>query len=136
MAMSQEHKSLRGTKRVAFLIAFLCATFAVSAQQTRHGMARHITDNSLQVFDRHVNQWTDVESFWLRYAQRNGGLTWRISTSYPPYDDVEENDTLLIELDQGRCLMEFYHSRWRRANDVRRWDDAFNAYGACPYVFD
>jgi len=32
--------------------------------------------------------------------------------------------------------MEFIHERWRRANDVRRWDDAFNDYAGCPHVFD
>ena len=52
------------------------------------------------------------------------------------YEEVKEFDTLVIELEQGNCLMQFYHSRWRRANDVQRWNDIFNEYGGCPYVFE
>ena len=77
----------------------------------------------------------DVETFWLSYAKSKGGLTWGKSTSYPEYEKVKEGDTILIQLNQGPCLMEFFHSRWRRANDVRRWDDSINDYGGCPYTF-
>ncbi len=79
---------------------------------------------------------TDIEAFWLQYADSKGGLSWGKSSDYPPYEEVKEGDTLLIQLEQGPCLMEFFHSRWRRANDVRRWDPSVNAYGGCPYVFD
>ena len=68
----------------------------------------------------------NVESFWMKYARSKGGLTWGKSASYPEYEKVKEGDTLLIQLKQGPCLMEFFHSRWRRANDVRRWDDSIN----------
>lgn len=83
--------------------------------------------------------WTDgmdVELFWQAYAESNGGLTWGASTAYPKYEEVKEGDTLLIKVEQGPCLMEFYHSRWRRANDVRRWADSMNGYGGCENVFD
>ncbi len=79
---------------------------------------------------------TDIESFWQGYADSKGGLTWGMSTEYPEYDKVSEGDTLLILLPQGPCLMEFFHSRWRRANDVRRWHPSVNEFGGCPYVFD
>ena len=82
------------------------------------------------------NKGMDIETFWLDYANSKGGLTWGASTVYPEYKKVKEGDTLLIQLEQGPCLMEFFHSRWRRANDVRRWDELINAYGGCPYVFD
>ena len=78
----------------------------------------------------------ETEAFWLDYAASKGGLTWGRSTSYPEYAQVKEGDTLMIELAQGPCLMEFFHSRWRRANDVRRWDPSVNEFGGCPYVFD
>jgi hypothetical protein len=32
--------------------------------------------------------------------------------------------------------MALFHSRWRRANDVRRWDPKFNDYAGCPEVFE
>ncbi|MCX7552272.1 hypothetical protein OS175_00150 [Marinicella sp. S1101] len=79
---------------------------------------------------------TDVEVFWMAYTQSKGGLTWGRSAQYPEYNLVKEGDTFMVELSQGPCLMEFFHSRWRRANDVRRWDDSINEYGGCPFVFD
>ena len=79
---------------------------------------------------------SDIETFWSEYARAKGGLTWGSGTQYPDYDKVNEGDTLLIQLDKGPCLMEFFHNRWRRANDVWRWDDTMNQYGGCPYVFD
>lgn len=78
----------------------------------------------------------DVEVFWLSYVESKGGLTWGRSAEYPIYNQVKEGDTFMVEVAQGPCLMEFFHSRWRRANDVRRWDDSINQYGGCPYVFD
>lgn len=78
----------------------------------------------------------DVEKVWMNYANLKGGITWGMSKEYPEYEKVKEGDTLLIQLDQGPCLMEFFHNRWRRANDVRRWDESVNAYGGCPYVFE
>jgi hypothetical protein len=78
----------------------------------------------------------DIEAFWISYSESKGGLTWGRTDTYPEYSQVKEGDTLLIEVKQGPCLMEFFHSRWRRANDVRRWNPSVNEYGGCPYVFD
>lgn len=78
----------------------------------------------------------DVEKIWMDYAKSKGGITWGMSKEYPEYENVKEEDTLLIQLEQGPCLMEFFHNRWRRANDVRRWGESVNAYGGCPYVFE
>ena len=81
-------------------------------------------------------QGVNVESFWQNYAKSKGGLTWGESDAYPEYAKVKEGYTLLIKVQQGPCLMEFFHGRWRRANDVRRWDDSVNEYGGCPSGFD
>lgn len=81
-------------------------------------------------------QWLGLEAFWRTYAKENGGLTWGQGRNYPNYSDVKEYDLFMVELDSGLCLMEFYHERWRRANDVRRWDDKFNEFSACPVVFN
>ena len=69
-------------------------------------------------------------------GEENSGKHWGRSATYPPYNDVNERDTLLVELEQGSCLMYFWHSRWRRAQDVWRWDEQQNAVLGCPYVFD
>ncbi len=65
-----------------------------------------------------------------------GGLTWGTTDTYPEYEKVKEHDKVLIKLKQGNCLTEFFHSHWRRAKDVRRWDEKVNEYSGYPYVFD
>jgi hypothetical protein len=82
------------------------------------------------------NSDSNIELFWQQYTESKGGLTWGKSSIYPEYEKVSEGDTFLVQLTQGPCLMEFFHSRWRRASEVRRWDDSINSYGGCPYVFD
>ena len=87
-------------------------------------------------WDGQQQQWVSVEQFWVNYAGRKGGLTWGRSAEYPEYEKVNEFDTFMVELSQGPCLMEFFHSRWRRANDVQRWDPKHNEQAGCPHVFD
>ncbi|GAA5213218.1 hypothetical protein ACFSJ3_00245 [Corallincola platygyrae] len=132
-------------QRFIVMILLILASSACSADPSgkaadtgapASGEVRQTSAGSLVAWDESKAEWVDIETFWLRYAEANGGLTWGKSREYPEYDKVKEFDKLLIELDQGNCLMEFFHSRWRRANDVRRWDDAFNEYGGCPFVFD
>ncbi|MEM8768918.1 MAG: hypothetical protein AAGE43_15840 [Pseudomonadota bacterium] len=90
-----------------------------------------------EVWDERAGAWVDPESFWLSYAEANEqGRFWGRTDIYPAYAEVREHDTLLIEGEQGACLMYFFHRRWRRAQDVRRWDPAFNELAGCPYVFD
>jgi len=136
---TQEHRRLRtaGLTAIATIILGLSlAATAGEAPGTRDGEIRTSSQGSIQAWDADDSQWVSPEIFWERYAQRNGGLTWGRRSDYPEYAKVKEHDTLLIQLDSGNCLMEFFHRRWRRANDVRRWDPAFNEYGSCPHVFD
>lgn len=129
---------MRFIRRTSILLtAALMASVAFGQADGRpDGAVRATSDGSFEAWDGGRLEWLSPESFWLRYAERRGGLTWGRRTEYPPYADVSELDTLIIELDSGPCLMEFFHTRWRRANDVRRWDDRFNEFGGCPYVFD
>ncbi len=85
-------------------------------------------------WDAHEDEWVSLEQFWLNHAQRAGGLRWGYAEKYPVYAEVEENDLIIITTPGGICLMEFFHQRWRRANDVRRWDSKFNQYAGCADV--
>ena len=126
--------------RYALVIVVLAVVvFAVAYGQSEEfedGEVRRIAVGDLEAWDSPSMEWVDLETFWIRYADRRGGLSWGRRTEYPPYEQVSELDTMIIELESGPCLMEFFHTRWRRANDVRRWDPAFNEYGGCPHVFD
>ena len=100
----------------------------------RNGQAFNL-EQSFVTYDARQKRWVEPLEFWLSYAEGRGGLTWGRGDTYPDYEKVSERDLFLVELETGPCLMEFWHSRWRRANDVRRWDPLFNEFGGCPDVF-
>jgi len=117
-----------------FILCFMITN--VHAKETDHGFVNKSDSGTLQVWNAERNEWSDIDSFWKNFAKTNQAKSWGVTDTYPTYGEVNEFDTLVIKLKQGSCLMQFYHGRWRRANDVQRWDDAFNDYSACPYVFD
>lgn len=102
----------------------------------RDGQIRRAEKDRLEAWDEVQKQWVGIELFWRRFSERRGGLTWGSRTEYPRYSKVRELDTMIINLPKGPCMMEFFHGRWRRANNVRRWSEEFDEYGGCPYVFD
>jgi|GEM_PF-1470644 len=105
------------------------------AEPPRDGELREYAGEQV-AWDGEQQRWLPPLDFWNSYAARSGGITWGHSTVYPDYDKVKEFDTFLVEARGGPCLMMFFHSRWRRANDVRRWDQDFNQYAGCPNVFE
>lgn len=115
------------------LLLTACTREEVVTDGPKHGEVRDA--EPVVVWDNTQQIWVPPEAFWVTETDARGGLTWPQSTVYPKYGDVVEFDTFLVELPSGTCLMTFFHSRWRRANDVWRWDTAFNDYGACPHVF-
>ncbi|MCV6612495.1 MAG: hypothetical protein OIF55_17165 [Amphritea sp.] len=118
---------------LTLLLLSFSALLPVHAEE--HGEMR-VSGQNTEIWDQTLMQWIGVERFWLNYAESKGGLTWGRGSEYPEYSQVREFDLFLVELEQGNCLMEFFHNRWRRANDVRRWNDQLNHYGGCPHVFD
>ncbi|MDX1516614.1 MAG: hypothetical protein R3288_07235 [Woeseiaceae bacterium] len=123
------------------LITLLGLTVAADEASTippaeRDGQVHVLPNGEFLAWDAEKEQWLDPEQFWNSFAERRRGKLWPASKEFPPYDDVKEHDTIVLLLDEGPCLMYFFHTRWRRANDVWRWGDQFNEYGGCPYVFD
>ena len=101
-----------------------------------HNGQVHDAIEGVEVWDATVAGWVDAETFWYNYAQSSDGKFWGRAAEYPNYNDVSEHDTFLVVLPEGTCLMYFFHSRWRRAQDVRRWDPKLNEIAGCPHVFD
>lgn len=118
------------------LVIFIFCLFITNIQAQEHGFVDVSDSGKLQVWNDANNEWNSIELFWQHFSKTNKAKAWGSTNEYPNFDDVNEFDTLIIKLKEGACLMQFYHSRWRRANDVQRWDDAFNEYGGCPYVFN
>ena len=122
-------------------LVLLLSTAAVSVAQTdaagaRNGEILPLPDGAFLAWDAETRTWLSPGKFWDNFANRGRGKRWPDGDEYPPYADVSEHDTFLIITERGPCLMYFFHTRWRRANDVWRWGEAFNAFGGCPYVFD
>ena len=126
--------------RIALLAVTVCALCAYASEVIgpggRDGEVYRLPDGKFIAWDAGQEMWLEPEAFWNSYARRTRGRAWPSGREYPPYRDVSEHDTFLVQTDNGPCLMYFFHTRWRRANDVRRWGDEFNEYGGCPYVFD
>ena len=130
--MSKLH--LRSTLLIGLALS-LCAN-AQGPEQPADGQLSERAGRVL-AWSADRSDWIAPEAFWLDYARANTlGKFWGRRADYPAYKEVSEHDTLLIELDAGPCLMYFYHERWRRAQDVRRWDPGFNDLLGCPHVFD
>ncbi len=102
----------------------------------RDGQVHVLEDGQFIAWDSIAEQWLAPEDFWRSFAKRERGRIWPSSTEFPPYAKVSEHDVFLYQHESGPCLMYFFHTRWRRANDVWRWGKEFNEYGGCPNVFD
>ncbi|MFK7954845.1 MAG: hypothetical protein AB8B96_02025 [Lysobacterales bacterium] len=122
-------------KKYVFVALMALVSTGIAQQAPANGEMRAAAGGRFEAWHQASMTWVTPESFWRRYAEGRGGVTWGSGSEYPPYAQVKETDTFLVELDSGSCLMMFWHKRWRRANDVRRWDTRFNDVGACPHVF-
>ena len=118
------------------IVGVLIGAAVAQAQSLPNGTVDQSAAENGQAWNAEPEQWQPLEAFWLDDAERSGGLTWGRTDTYPAYGEVKEFDLIMIEVAEGPCLMEFFHRRWRRANDVRRWDEAFNEYGGCARVFE
>lgn len=121
---------------IGCLIILCLLTANTQADENTHGLVKENISGEFQAWNADNKNWVSLELFWTLFDKQNTAKSWRRSDAYPNYNDVNEFDTFLVELKEGPCLMQFFHARWRRANDVQRWDDAFNEYGGCPYVFE
>lgn len=122
--------------KVLLLMVFSIISSNLLAADPADGDLRRNDENKMTIWIESSSEWMTVESFWIKFSKTNGGHAWGKLKEYPEYNKVKEYDTLMIVTEKGECLMEFFHQRWRRANDVRRWNEALNNYAGCPYVFD
>ena len=122
--------------RYLFFSLLFVATLAAAAVPpgTRDGEVR-MHGESMLVWDGQKTSWLSADQFWTSFAERRRGRIWPASGDFPPFAEVREHDTFLYRHETGPCLMYFFHNRWRRANDVWRWDARFNSYGGCANVF-
>ncbi len=128
--------------RVFVLAGWLLIAPAYGADLAQHeagvrdGDVRVLQDGAFLAWNAQTDEWQTPVAFWRSIQARGRGKNWGEGQRYPTYRDVSEHDSFLVHTVNGPCLMYFFHTRWRRANDVWRWGDEFNRYGGCPTVFD
>ena len=118
------------------LVLCLMSGLALSANQPVAGQIK-VSGDWVLAWSPGMEQWVPLEAFWWQFVEANErGKHWGEGMKYPSFEDVKERDTFLEITEQGSCLMYFYHGRWRRAQDVWRWDTRQNEVLGCPHVFD
>ena len=122
-------------RRAATLALTVLASGVAAAVPPADGSVRP-AGATFEGYDAPTDSWLAPEEFWDAFSRRAGGRDWGRGSTYPPYAEVSEFDTFRVEIAGQTCLVQFFHSRWRRANDVQRWDDRFNEHAACARVFD
>ena len=128
--------------RVLLLISLILTapSFAADPAQPdvgeRDGQVHVLSDGEFLAWNAVQAEWQSPVEFWRSFAARERGRNWGEGDTYPAYGEVSEHDAFLVNTANGPCLMYFFHTRWRRANDVWRWGDEFNRFGGCPTVFD
>ena len=100
-----------------------------------HGDVRETGDN-IEIWHMKVAGWIRPDEFFVIEIKRLNGPTYGTVGDYPPYEAVQEWDTLIDRLPDGReCPMVFFHARWRRLPDVLALDEHLRNYGGCRDVF-
>jgi len=123
--------------RYIFVLSLLLvSTFSWSADEKANGFVKTNSLGELTAWSSVQARWVSLDDFWANYSRNNKNRHWGTSTKYPDYAEVQEFDTFLVQTSSGTCLMEFFHTRWRRSNDVNRWDEKFNDYSGCANAFE
>ncbi|MEA2092979.1 MAG: hypothetical protein U9P11_00275 [Pseudomonadota bacterium] len=115
---------------------FALSLFSLTALSApAHGEVRETSDN-IKVWHTKVSGWISPNEFFVIEIKRLKGPTYGTVEDYPPYETVQEWDTLINQLPDGReCPMVFFHARWRRLPDVLALDERLRNYGGCRDVF-
>ena len=100
-----------------------------------HGEVRE-TGDKIKVWHMTASGWISPDEFFAIEIKRLKGPTYGTVTDYPPHESVQEWDTLIDRLPDGReCPMVFFHARWRRLPDVLALDERLRNHGGCKDVF-
>lgn len=127
---------MRGLLILLAVLAASALADKIPSPGERDGQVHGTSGADFLAWDSRNAEWRSPVDFWRAFAARERGRNWGEGVDFPPYSEVNEHDTFLAQTANGPCLMYFFHTRWRRANDVWRWGPEFNRFGGCPTVFD
>ena len=120
-----------------FILFFTLSLFSLPAPSApSHGDVQD-SGNNIKVWHRDLSNWVSPDKYFAIEIKRYDGKSYGIVTSYPAYETVNEFDTLIDKLPDGReCPMVFFHQRWRRLPDVLALDERLRNFGGCKDVFN
>ena len=118
------------------ILFFALALFSLgSLSAPAHGDVRE-TGGDIEAWHMTVAGWISPDEFFVIEIKRLEGPTYGTVKDYPPYAAVQEWETLIDQLPDGReCPMVFFHGRWRRLPDVLALDERLRNHGGCKDVF-
>ena len=94
-------------------------------------------NDNITLWHKDLSNWINPDEYFAIQIKRYDGQFYGTVTDYPPYETVNEFDTLIDKLPDGRvCSMVFFHQRWRRLPDVLALDERRRNYGGCKDVFN
>ena len=100
-----------------------------------HGEVRE-TQSGIEAWHTTASGWISPDTFFAIEIKRLKGPTHGTVEDYPAHETVNEWDTLIDRLPDGReCPMVFFHTRWRRLPDVLALDERLRNHGGCKDVF-
>lgn len=119
-----------------WILFFALSLFSLTTLSApAHGDVRE-AGNDIEVWHMTEAGWVSPDEFFVIEIKRLKGPTYGTVQDYPPYDTVQEWDTLIDQLPDGRkCPMVFFHNRWRRLPDVLALDERLRNHGGCKDVF-
>ncbi len=122
-------------KSILMTVAVSLSFSAVLQAAPHNGEVREQAD-TLEVWSEGRSSWVSAELFFADDLASLNGPTYGVTHVYPPYEQVQEWQTLMDVLPDGRsCPMVFFHNRWRRLADVRALDVRLRNYDGCRDVF-
>ena len=100
--------------------------FSVAARSAPDQGDVRESEDGIEVWHTTIADWISPDEYFDIEIKRLGGLTYGTVEDYPPHRSVQEWDTLIDRLPDGRvCPMVFFHQRWRRLPDVLALDSRF-----------
>jgi hypothetical protein len=95
----------------------------------------HDTGDNIEAWHMKLAGWISPDEFLVIEIKHLNGPTYGMAGDYPPYEAMQEWDTLIDRLpDDRECPKMSFHARWRRLPDVLALDEHLRNYGGCRDV--
>ncbi|MEO0974830.1 MAG: hypothetical protein AAFX85_17215 [Pseudomonadota bacterium] len=124
-----------GIARAALITGVLFAGGVAGAEggPPANGVARDDpnTRAGFRAYFAPLRIWLEPDVFWYRWADQQKAFLWNGGREAPDGPEVEEGNMVILENDEGPCLLVRKGGRWRKAGEVFGWGERLRQYGGC-----